>query len=117
MQDVVPSLALVVEDDQFQRDFLSDVLKEQDFDVIECDSAEAAELVVAKCGAELGLMIADFSLSGDATGGDLAAFAREMFPCLPILVVSGEPRGTLPDKVKFIRKPYLPSDILQAIQH
>jgi len=116
MRDLVPSLALVVEDDQLQRDFLSDVLKEEDFDVIECDSAEAAELIVAKCGADLTLVVTDYSLAGVATGADLAAFTRKMFPYLPILVVSGESRGQLPDKVKFLRKPYLASDLVGAIQ-
>ena len=83
MYATVPSLALVVEDDQLQRDFLSDVLKEQNFDVIECDSAEAGEVIVARCGAELALLVTDFSLAGVGTGADLAAFAREMFPYLP----------------------------------
>ena len=76
MYATVPSLALVVEDDQLQRDFLSDVLKEQNFDVIECDSAEAGEVIVARCGAELALLVIDFSLAGVGTGADLAAFAR-----------------------------------------
>jgi DNA-binding response OmpR family regulator len=116
MQATVPSLALLVEDDQLQRDFLSDVLKEQNFDVIECDNAEAAELIVARCGAELTLVVADFDLAGVATGADLAAQTREMFPYLPILVVSGEPREPLPHKVKFLKKPYVASDLVAAIQ-
>lgn len=116
MRDTVPSLALVVEDDPFQRDFLSDVLKEQNFDVIECNSAEAAEFIVARCGAELTLVVADYALAGVATGADLAAFARAMFPYLSILMVSGELRHPLPDRVKLVRKPYLASDIVAAIQ-
>jgi DNA-binding response OmpR family regulator len=92
MQATVPSLALLVENDQLQRDFLSDVLKEQNFDVIECDSAEAAELIVARCGAELTLVVTDFALAGVGNGADFAALTREMFPYLPILVVSDETR-------------------------
>ena len=115
MQPRIPSLALVVEDDQLQRDFLSDVLREQNFDVVECDSAEAAEVIVARCGAELALLVTDFSLAGVGTGADLAAFARELFPYLPILVVSDESRQPLPHKVKFLRKPYLASDLLELI--
>lgn len=116
MQAKVPSLALLVEDDQFQRDFLPDVLKEQNFEVIECDSAEAAELIIARCGAELTLVVADFSLAGVATGANLATFAREMFPYLAILVVSGKSRQPLPHRVKFLRKPYLASDLIAALQ-
>lgn len=116
MQVTVPSWVLVVEDDQLQRDFLSDVLKEQRFAIIECDSAEAAELIVARCGAELTLVVTDFSLAGMGTGADLAAFAREMFPYLPILVVPGDCQEPLPHKVKFLRKPYLTSDLIDAIR-
>lgn len=112
----IPSLALVVEDDQFQRDFVSDVLKGQHFDVIECDTAEAAELIVAKCGADLTLLVTDFALAGAAMGADLAVFTKEMFPNLPILIVSAKSRHQLPDKVKFLKKPYLASDLVGAIQ-
>jgi DNA-binding response OmpR family regulator len=44
---------LFVEDDQFQREILTDLLKAENMDVIQCESAEAAELVIAKVGAEL----------------------------------------------------------------
>ena len=47
----VPMLALVVEDDEVQRQTLSGQLKRENMDVIECESAEAAELVIARCGA------------------------------------------------------------------
>lgn len=83
MQAKVPSLALLVEDDQFQRDFLPDVLKEQNFEVIECDSAEAAELIIARCGAELTLVVADFSLAGVATGANLATSPEKCFRTWP----------------------------------
>ena len=46
--------ALVVEDDILQREVLADLLRDRGLEVIECSSAEAAELVVAKTGAELG---------------------------------------------------------------
>ena len=39
--------ALVVEDDMLQREALADLLKDEGLEVIECTSAEAAELVEA----------------------------------------------------------------------
>ena len=39
----LPPVALVVEDDELQREILSDFLKDENMDVIQCESAEAAE--------------------------------------------------------------------------
>ena len=38
--------ALVVEDDPMQREMISVLLEESNYDVIQCESAEAAELVL-----------------------------------------------------------------------
>jgi CheY-like chemotaxis protein len=43
-------IALVVEDDPFQRAFVADLLKDEGLEVVECASAEAAELVLASTG-------------------------------------------------------------------
>src|SRR5258705_1590516 len=72
MNNSPPSLALVVEDDQFQREVLADLLKDENMDVIQCESAEAAELVIANFGAGLKLLVTDVVLAGDATGIELA---------------------------------------------
>ena len=40
-------ITLLVEEDTFQREILSDFLKDDGFEVIECATAEAAELIIA----------------------------------------------------------------------
>ena len=62
-----PPIALVVEDDELQREILSEFLKDENMEVIECESAEAAELVIARFGAELSLPVTDFRLAGGDT--------------------------------------------------
>jgi two-component system cell cycle response regulator CpdR len=76
MTHLLPSLVLVVEDDQSQRENLSDFLKDENMDVIQCDSAEAAELVIARASAELSLLITDVQLAGQGNGIALAEFAH-----------------------------------------
>ena len=44
---------LIVEDDQMQREMIGLLLEESHFDVIECESAEAAELVLQRRGGSL----------------------------------------------------------------
>src|ERR1700690_3039386 len=99
MNNAVPSLALVVEDDQFQRDMLSDLLKDENMDVIQCESAEAAELVLVRIGAQLDVLVTDVALAGLHTGIDLAGFAKQHFPKLNVIVVSGQDGLQLPADV------------------
>ena len=69
-------MALLVEHDAFQREVFSEVLKEDGLEVLECSTAEAAELVVATSGTELQVVITDQNLEGRMSGSELAAFAR-----------------------------------------
>jgi len=115
MNFAVPSLALVVEDDPLQREVLCGALKGENLDVIQCESAEAAELVVARFGVELRLMATDVQLAGSGNGVELATFARQCCPDLRIIVVSGADRAALPSDVRFFAKPYRISDLLQAV--
>lgn len=110
----VPTLALVVEDDQFQRDVLVSALKGENIDVVQCESAEAAELVVAMIGTELQLVVIDGWLAGECVGGELAAFAKQKFPHLMVVLVSGDEELPLPRHIRFLRKPYRPEDVLRV---
>jgi DNA-binding NtrC family response regulator len=114
MNSSIPSLALVVEDDQFQREILTDLLKTENMDVIQCESAEAAELVIAKVGAELKLLVTDVRLAGHGNGIELAEFAQQQIPRLSIVVVSGEDGLALPPNVRFLKKPFRLLDVLRA---
>src|ERR1700736_4249369 len=113
MNNAVPSLALVVEDDQFQRDMLSDLLKDENMEVIQCESAEAAELVLVQIGAQLHVLVTDVALAGHHTGIELAGFAKQRFPNLNVIVVSGQDGLQLPADVHFLKKPWQPLDLLR----
>ena len=80
MNSSVRSLALVVEDDQFQREVLGDLLKDENIEVIQCESAEAAELVIAKLGTELKLLVTDVRLAGPGSGIELAKVCPAALP-------------------------------------
>ena len=60
--------ALVVEDDPMQREMIGLLLEESDFDVIECESAEAAELVLQRVADSLVLLMTDVDLAGHMDG-------------------------------------------------
>jgi DNA-binding response OmpR family regulator len=100
-------LPLVVEDDVLQRETLSDFLEEANMDVIQCESAEAAELVVESVGVEHQQQGAK-----EGSGLELAAFAQVEFPELDIVIVLANDELELPEHVRFLSKPYRLTDIL-----
>jgi two-component system, cell cycle response regulator CpdR len=109
--------ALIVEDDPSQREMITLLLEESHYDVIQCESAEAAELVLAKNGGALSLMITDVALAGTMNGIDLAFIAKQSHPDLDVIVTSGRPLPrSLPDGAKFWSKPWAPLDVLREAE-
>ena len=109
--------ALVVEDDPMQREMICLLLEESDMDVIECESAEAAELVLEEAGASLVLMMTDVQLAGHKTGVELAHAAKKFNPDMDVIVTSGIPlRQTLPDGAIFWKKPWAPLDVIREAE-
>jgi CheY-like chemotaxis protein len=94
--------------------FVADLLKDQGLQVVECASAEAAELVLASTGNELRALVTDINLACDMSGVELAQFAKCRFPDLNVVMVSGRGTPYVPHNTRFLMKPYLPGDLLAA---
>jgi DNA-binding NtrC family response regulator len=109
-------MTLLVEDDALQRQVFADILATDGFEVVECATAESAELVIATSGTELRAVIADQNLQGPMLGSELAAFARKMFPRLTVVLMSGKALPRQAGKVHFLRKPFLPEELLAAVR-
>ena len=109
--------ALVVEDDPMQREMICLLLEESDMDVIECESAEAAELVLEEAGASLVMMMTDVQLAGHKNGVELAHVAKKFNPDMDVIVTSGIPlRQALPDGAIFWSKPWAPLDVIREAE-
>ena len=109
--------ALVVEDDPMQREMIALLLEESHFDVIECESAEAAEAVLRRIGRELALVMTDVSLAGAMDGVSLAYIARRYNPKLDVIVTSGSPLPRpLPKGVQYWSKPWAPLDVIRLAE-
>ena len=109
--------ALIVEDDPMQREMICLLLEESHFSVIECESAEAAELVLAQTADNVVLMMADVDLAGHMNGVELAHIAKKYNPDIGVIVTSGRPlRQELPDGAKFWSKPWAPLDVIREAE-
>lgn len=111
------STALVVENDEAQRTLVSLLLEESEMDVIECESAEAAVLVLEESGDNVSMVFTDVELAGMMDGIELAYLAKRRYPNLQVVVTSGAPRvRRLPDGTLFMAKPWSPIDILRVAE-
>src|SRR5204863_8696998 len=111
------AMALNVENDPIQRDMICLLLEESELDVIECESAEAAELVLERAADSLVLMMTDVQLAGDMDGVELAHIARKYNPGMGVIVTSGKPlHQELPDGVQFWAKPWAPVDVIREAE-
>jgi len=109
--------ALIVEDDPMQREMMSVLLEESDYAVIQCESGEAAEIVLDKYSSSLALMITDVSLAGRMTGVELARIATARNPHLDVVITSGRALAEpLPDGAKFWSKPWAALDVLREAE-
>ncbi|MGM5020766.1 response regulator [Tardiphaga sp. 367_B4_N1_1] len=111
------STALVVENDEAQRTLVSLLLEESEMNVIECESAEAAVLVLEESGDNVAMVFTDVELAGMMDGIELAYLAKQRYPDMHVIVTSGAPRvRRLPDGTLFMAKPWSPIDLLRAAQ-
>lgn len=108
-------VALVVEDDVFQRECLADLLKGEGLEVVECANGEVAELVLASTGPELRALVTDIELGGEMSGVQLAQYAKRKFPGLNVVMVSGNRPSYVPHDTHFLQKPYPPQQLLDAV--
>lgn len=109
-------IALVVEDDDMQRELVAMLLEESNMGVIQCDNAEDALEVIDKLGRSLSLLYTDVNLAGRIDGVELAHVAHE-YPNIHVVVASGYGlKQKLPENALFMAKPWLTLDLLREAE-
>jgi CheY-like chemotaxis protein len=109
---------LVVEDEPLLRDYVTDVLAQSGFDVVEAASGEEAlALVVRQRG--ICAVVSDVAMPGRVNGIELARRLRQDLPRVGVVLVSGvqEPdRAYLPVGVPFVSKPVRAATLLRLVR-
>ena len=106
--------ALLVEDDPIQREMIALLLDETDYDVIQCEDAETAELALKNRHPQL--LITDVSLVGQMTGIELVERAQQVRPGIRVIVISARKLPSiLPDGVTFFAKPFYPIELIREV--
>jgi DNA-binding NtrC family response regulator len=110
---------LIVEDDAELRSLVAALLEDEQVDIIECESAEAALATMLIDGRKVGMIFADVRLPGVMDGIDLAWEVKLRWPLLPVILTSGLPRERvreLPPGVDYMPKPWQPLNVLVAAE-
>jgi DNA-binding response OmpR family regulator len=96
------------------------VLENSGYDTLEAADGFDAWQAVKNHGGRIRLLVTDFDLHG-INGGSLAELARELWPGLPVLLLSDLPYSHIMSMcpklgaVSFLRKPFRPDDLIAVV--
>ncbi|WP_165837259.1 response regulator [Phenylobacterium hankyongense] len=111
---------LVVEDDHAICALITDILQDAGFET-RCVQTDREAYAVIPSLPTIEALILDVNLGSGTTGFDVARFARQVIPELPVIYVSGEASQTnfsafgVPDS-DFVEKPFTPDELLTTLR-
>jgi two-component system, response regulator PdtaR len=110
-------VVLIVEDEILLRLHAREVIEDGGFDVIEAKNADDAISILEQRN-DVVLIFTDINMPGSMDGLKLTHFVKDRWPPIKIIATSGHARITaddLPEGSHFVPKPYLPTEIADAI--
>ena len=108
---------LVVEDEVLIRLFVSDLLRDAGYDVVEAVNGDEA-VDILKAGIPIDLVLSDVRMPGSTDGLALLRFVRENLAGLPVIITSGhlEPAVALAaGAAQFLAKPFKLDEALKVV--
>ena len=113
-----PNTVVVVEDDPLLRLDAVTLIREAGHNVVEMDSADGALAYVWRQPRDVAAIFSDIEVPGNTDGEDLARTVSLHWPHITLLITSGRAAQdvSLPPSSRFLAKPWLPLDVLTAIQ-
>ena len=111
---------LIVDDEGVVLSFVSSILKEKGYTVLEARSASEALQLCRNHDAGIDLLLIDIVMP-DMGGGQLARELERLRPGIPVLYMSGYTQytihhGVLQSESSFIWKPFAPDELLNKVR-
>jgi len=112
-----PVTILVVEDEALIRLAIEDELEDHGFVVFSAGNADEA-IKMIEHHPEIAVVFTDIDMPGTMDGMKLAAFVRDRWPPIKIIVTSGRvnPLGNLAEDIAFLAKPYDHAKVVGTIR-
>ncbi len=111
------AVILVVEEEAHEREAIAAQLEGEGFTVRGVDAGDEAVAILEAGG--IAALVTDAHLPGGIEGYELARLARERFPDLAVVMMSGHSdasSGPLPDGAAFIAKPYILEHLVPTLR-
>jgi len=109
---------LIVEDEPLLRSMAVEFLSEAGLITFEAENATEAIDLLNRRAPEVAVLFTDVRMPGSMDGLELARVAHSLWPWIRVIVTSGafgKPSDKLPDDADFLRKPWLPLDLLAHV--
>lgn len=116
--DVPRARLLVVEDEILIRMFVSEVLRDAGYEVIEATNGDEAVRILTS-GVPVDLIFSDVRMPGSTDGLGLLAFVRQNLAALPVIITSGHLShrvALVEGAARFLAKPFNIEDALAAVK-
>jgi len=117
--DTTDRLILVLEDEADVRQTLCEQLHQLGYLTLEAENSEQA-LALLAAAPDIDFLLSDLMLPGRLSGAEVVQFARQHYPGLALLLISGQDlrpadNPALPD-VELLRKPFTRVQLAQALR-
>ncbi|MGA1834344.1 response regulator [Rhizobium wenxiniae] len=109
---------LIVEDEPIIRMTVADDFLSAGFEVLEASNADEA-LAILETQRPITAIFSDIDMPGSIDGLELARLVRDRWPPVHIILTSGHKKPQaehLPDRVRFLPKPYLHQTVIGALK-
>lgn len=116
--DKARPVVLVVEDEAMIRMGATALVEDLGIDFFEASSADEAVGLLEQ-NPQITIVFTDIQMAGSMDGLELAAYARNRWPPLKFIIVSGNhvaSAADMPEGAQFFRKPYSAAAIGEAIR-
>ncbi len=112
-----PSVILVVEDEAMLRITTVDLFEQAGFQVVEAANADEA-IEILERRTDIRIVFTDIQMPGSMDGLKLAAFVRNRWPPIELIVTSARyvQHIDLPARGVFFPKPYAPATVLETMR-
>jgi two-component system, response regulator PdtaR len=115
----VSTLVLVAEDEELVRLVIVQALRDEGFEVMEVEHAEAALIVLESHARRIHVLFTEIQMPGTIDGLALAHHTSKHWPWIGLLITSARPgpdRAAFPEESRFLAKPYQHRHLIRHIR-
>jgi CheY-like chemotaxis protein len=113
------TLVLVAEDEELVRFVIVEALRDEGFEVLEVEHAEAALDILGDRASHIHVLFTDIQMPGTMDGVALAHHTSKHWPWIGLIITSARPRperAALPRQSRFVAKPYRHHNVIRHIR-